>query len=163
MYRFRVILVLVLALTVGLMSPVMAQEKMGDKRVYHTIKSETFQIPDKEGHLLVASEAHGYDLQAGSTAINRAITDLVKGNGRVFGYGTLTEKDGDLLYYSFDGKVTTVANASGKPATSSQGTWMSTGGTGKWQQRDARGSFKNAVVGPGTSIAEWEGSWETKK
>jgi len=39
----------------------------------------------------------------------------VKGNGRVFGYGTLTEKDGDLLYYSFDGKVTTVANASGKP------------------------------------------------
>ena len=47
MYRFRVILVLVLALTVGLMSPVMAQEKMGDKRVYHTIKSEAFQIPDK--------------------------------------------------------------------------------------------------------------------
>jgi len=40
---------------------------------------------------------------------------------------------------------------------------MSTGGTGKWQQRDARGSFKNAVVGPGTSLAEWEGSWETKK
>ena len=104
-----------------------------------------------------------YDLQAGSTAINRVITDLVKGNGRVFGYGTLTEKDGDLLYYSFDGKVTTVANASGKPATSSQGTWMSTGGTGKWQQRDARGSFKNAVVGPGTSLAEWEGNWETRK
>ena len=163
MYRFRVIFVLALALTVGSMSAVMAQEKMGDKRVYHTIKSETFQIPDKEGHLLVTSETQGYDLQAGSTAINRVMADLVKGNGRVFGYGTLTEKDGDLLHYSFDGKVTTVAHASGKPATSSQGTWMSTGGTGKWQQRDARGSFKNAVVGPGTSLAEWEGSWDTKK
>jgi hypothetical protein len=163
MYRFRVISVLGLALTVGLMSPVMAQEKMGDKRVYHTIKAETFQIPDKEGHLLVAYEAHGYDLQAGSTAVNRGITDLVKGNGRTFGYGTLTEKDGDLLYFSFDGKVTTVANASGKPVTTSQGTWMSTGGTGKWQQRDARGSFKNAVVIPGTTLTEWEGSWETKK
>jgi hypothetical protein len=162
-YRFRVIFVLALALTVGLMSPVLAQEKMGDKRVYHLIKSETFEIPDKEGHLLVVSETHGYDLQAGRTAINRVITDLVKGNGRVFGYGTATEQDGDLLYYSFDGKVTTVANASGKPATSSQGTWVSTGGTGKWHHRDARGSFKNAVVGPGTSVTEWEGSWETKK
>jgi hypothetical protein len=82
MYRCRVLFVLALALTVGLMSPVLAQEKMGDKRVYHTIKSETFQIPDKEGHVLVVFETQGYDLQAGSTAVNRVIADLRHADGK---------------------------------------------------------------------------------
>jgi hypothetical protein len=156
-------LALTIALTLGLIAPAAAQEKFGDKRVYHTIKSEAMQIPDKEGHVLVVSETHGYDLKDGRTAVNRVVADLVKGNGRTFGYGTATEKDGDMLHYSFEGRVTTAADSGGKPATTSQGTWVITGGTGKWQQRDARGTFKSAVVGPGTSVSDWEGTWEAKK
>lgn len=157
------VLILTTALCLVLANAASAQEKMGDKRVYHAIKAETFPIPDQEGHVFVVAEAHGYDLQAGGTAVNRVMNDLVKGNGRVFGYGTLTEKDGDALYYSFEGKVITAVSSSGKPATSSEGTWMLTGGTGKWKQRDARGSFKSSVVGPGTSVSEWEGTWQPKK
>ena len=152
-----------IALALGVLSPAAAQEKFGDKRVYHTIKSDATQIPDKEGHVLVVSETHGYDLKDGRTAVNRVISDLVKGNGKTFGYGSVTEKDGDVLHYSFEGLVITAVDASGKSATTSQGTWVSTGGTGKWQQRDARGTYKNAVVGPGTSFAEWEGTWQPKK
>jgi hypothetical protein len=157
------VLTLTAALCVVLASSGLAQEKFGDKRVYHTIKSEAFPIPDKEGHVLVVAETQGYDLQAGRTAVNRVVSDLVKGNGRTFGYGTATETDGDLLYYSFEGKVMTAVNAGGKQATTAEGTWMLTGGTGKWKQRDARGTWKNAVVGPGTVLAEWEGAWEPKK
>ncbi len=144
-------------------APAFAQEKFGDKRVYHVVKSEAIPIADQEGHVLVVAETRGYDLQRGSNAVNRVVSDLVKGNGRSFGYGTLTETDGDLLYYSFEGKVTTLTGSTGKPSTTAEGTWMSTGGTGKWKDRDARGTWKNAAVGPDTSLAEWEGTWRLKK
>jgi len=156
-------LALTVALALGLIASAAAQEKFGDKRVYHVIKSEAFPIPDKEGHVLVVSEVHGYDLKDGRTAVNRVVGDLVKANGRTFGYGTATEKDGDMLHYSFEGQVVTATDSSGKPAATSQGTWLLVGGTGKWQQRSARGTFKGAGVGPGTSLAEWEGTWEPKK
>ena len=157
--------VFVLAAGVCLMitSFAVAQEKFGDKRIYHTIKSEAFPIADKEGHVLVVSETRGYDLQSGGNAVNRVVVDLVKGNGRNFGYGTLTEKDGDLLHYAFEGKVSTVSDAAGKPATTAQGTWNSTGGTGKWKDREASGTWKSAAVDAQTSISEWEGTWRTKK
>ena len=155
-------LALTLAIVLGLIAPAAAQEKIGDKRLYHVIKTEAFPIPDKEGHVLVVSEVHGYDLKDGRTAVNRVVTDAVKGNGRSFGYGTATEKDGDKLHYSFEGQVITV-DSSGTPATTGQGTWILIGGTGKWQQRTARGTYKSAVVGPGTSVSEWEGTWEPKR
>jgi len=151
------------ALCLVLATSSLAQERMGDKRVYHVIKSETFEIPDKEGHVMIVSETRGYDLGEGRNALNRVVSDLVKSNGRTFGYGTVTEKDGDLLHYSFEGKVTTVVGASGKPATSAEGTWILTGGTGKWKERDAQGSWKSAAVGPGTTLAEWEGTWGPKR
>jgi hypothetical protein len=151
------------AFCVLLSSFAVAQERFGDKRIYHTIKSEVFPIADKEGHVLVVSETRGYDLQRGSNAVNRVVVDLVKGSGRNFGYGTVTEKDGDLLHYSFEGKVSTVSDAAGKPATTAQGTWTSTGGTGKWKDREASGTWTNAAVDAHTSTAEWEGTWRTKK
>jgi hypothetical protein len=157
----------VIALTVGFSllvgSIAVAQERIGDKRIYHTIKAEAFPIADKEGHVLVISETRGYDLQRASNAVNRVVSDLVKGNGRAFGYGTMTEKDGDLLHYSFDGKVTTIADAAGKPSTTAEGTWILTGGTGKWKDRDARGTWKNTAVDAATSTAEWEGTWQPKR
>jgi hypothetical protein len=151
------------ALSLILSSFALAQERFGDKRIYHTIKSEAFPIADKEGHVLVVSETRGYDLQSGGNGVNRVVLDLVKGNGRSFGYGTLTEKDGDLLHYALEGKVSTVSDAAGKPATTAQGTWNSTGGTGKWKEREANGTWKNTAVDAQTSISEWEGTWRTKK
>jgi hypothetical protein len=157
------VLVLITALSLIQLTPAQAQEKFGDKRIYHVLKAEPYKIHDSEGHVLVVSETHGYDTQRGSTAINRFVSDLVKGNGRTFGYGAVTEPDGDVLYYSFDGKVTTSPGATGKPVTSVQGTWTGTGGTGKWAQRDAHGVYKNTVINPTTSVAEWEGTWEPKR
>lgn len=63
------VLALTVALAFSLTSAASAQEKFGDKRVYHTLKSDVFSIPDKEGHVLVVSETHGYDLNDGRTAI----------------------------------------------------------------------------------------------
>jgi hypothetical protein len=144
-------------------APTLAQEKYGDTRVYHTIKSEAVPIPDQEGHVLVLTETRGYDLQRHSNAVNRYVLDLVKGSGRAFGYGAVTETDGDVLYYTIEGKVTTAAGSTGKPSTTAEGTWTSTGGTGKWKDREARGTWKSAVVGPDTSLTEWEGTWQPKK
>ena len=157
------VLTLTAALCLMLAGSALAQERYGDRRIYHTTKSEAFPIPDKEGHVLVIAETQGYDLNAGRTAVNRVVSDLVKGNGRLFGYGTATETDGDQSHYSFEGKVTTAPDANGKPVTTAQGTWMLTGGTGKWKERDGRGTFKNTAVNSTTSVAEWEGTWEPKK
>jgi len=146
-----------------LAAPVWAQEKFGDKRVYQTVKSEAFPIADADGHILAVSEVRGYDLQQGNTILNRVVTDVIKGNGKTFGYGTSTNPDGDLAYYSFEGKVSTRPGSDGKPVTTAEGTWVLTGGTGKWKDRDGRGVFKSRAVNAGGSVAEWEGTWQPKK
>ena len=90
-------LALIVALVFGLASPAAAQEKIGDKRVYHTLKSEVLAIPDKEGHVLVVSETHGYDINDGRTVVNRVIVDLVKGNGELERYQRDRRDNGEVF------------------------------------------------------------------
>lgn len=143
--------------------PVSAQERIGDKRVYHAHKIETLRIDDVDGHELILTENHGYDVGLGNVSITRAVSDLVKGNGRTSGYATMTEPDGDRVFYTFQGQVTTRTGAAGKPVTTIDGTWVVTGGTGKWDHRVARGTFKDTVVAPMSTVSDWTGTWEPKK
>ena len=136
---------------------------MGHTAIYTVVRAETLRLDDADNHVLVLSEMKGYDVQQGNVVVNRLVTDLVKGNGRTFGYGTSTNPDGDVAYYSFEGRVTTQPRADGKLVTVSEGTWVITGGTGKWQSRVGRGSFKHTAVSQGVSVAQWEGTWEPKK
>ena len=141
----------------------LAQEKFGDKRVYHAHKMEVLQIDDVAGHELILAENHGYDVALGNVTITRAISDVIKGNGRMSGYATMTEPDGDRVFYTFQGQVTTRPGGGGRPVTTIDGTWVVTGGTGKWDHRMARGTFKDTVVAPMSTVSDWTGTWEPKK
>jgi hypothetical protein len=159
---YRVIL-FALVVTLSGVATGFAQEKFSDTRVYTVVKAETLPVGDAEGHVLVLTEMKGYDLQQKNVIVSRGVSDLVKGNGRTFGYGISTNPDGDVVHYSYEGQVTTRPGPDGKPLTVAEGKWTLTGGTGKWQNRSGRGVFKNTPRGQGISVAEWEGVWEPKK
>jgi hypothetical protein len=144
-------------------APGSAQERFGDKRVYHAHRTEILRIDDVEGHELIVAENHGYDVALGNVTITRAVSDLVKGNGRTSGYATMTEPDGDRVFYTFEGQVTTRLSGAGRPLTTIDGTWVVTGGTGKWDHRVARGTFKDTVVAPMSTVSDWTGTWEPRK
>jgi hypothetical protein len=95
-------------------------------------------------------------------ALVRGTNDLIKGNGTSRGYFRLLETDGDLLFGTYESTVQTVA-VDGRSTTSSQGKWLATKGTGKWQNRNAAGTFKSKVIGDGMSLTEWEGIWDVKR
>jgi hypothetical protein len=156
-------LALVVTLSVTVVAAASAQEKFSDTRVFTVVKAETLPVGDVEGHVLVLTEMKGYDVQQNNVIVSRGVNDLVKGNGRTFGYGVSTNPDGDVVHYSYEGQVTTRPGPDGKPLTVAEGKWTLTGGTGKWQNRSGRGVFKNTSPGQGVSVAEWEGVWEPKK
>jgi len=141
-----------------------AQERFGDQRVYHIHKMEVMWIDDVDGHELIFAEHHGYDVHLGNYTLARVVSDLIKGNGRMSGYATMTEPNGDRAYYTLQGEVTTRPGPAGKPVTTIDGTWTVTGGTGNWDHRVARGTFKDTVVVPmSTVVSDWTGTWEPKK
>jgi hypothetical protein len=156
-----------LTLAVGMIVAVtghsLAQETMGDKRVNTATKVEVVRVDDVEGHVLLLIESKGYDLGSGNVVINKAVADLVKGNGRHWGYVKTLYKDGDISHSRFEGEVMTRPGSDGKPQTRAEGTWSMISGTGKWENRTARGTYKSTNVAEGMNFVEWEGAWESKR
>lgn len=142
--------------------PALAEEKIGDTRVSVTAKLEVIKLDDVEGHIISIAESKGYDLKSGTWVINRLTSDLVKGNGTHRGYTKSMNPDGDVAFSKWEGRVTTTM-ADGKPRTTFEGTWTHIGGTGKWTNRKASGTYRGAVIGEGVSRTEWDGVWTEKK
>ena len=148
---------------VAVVTPGASQEQFGDRRVYHVHRMQTVQLEDVDGHELILTEHHGYDVRLGNFTIAHAVSDVVNGNGRVSGYATTTDPDGDRAYYTFQGDMTRRPGGAGTPMTTTKGTWVLTGGTGKWVNRTGRGTFTDTGVSPTSTVAEWAGTWEEKR
>ena len=144
-------------------TPAASQEQFGDRRIYHVHRVQSVQIEDVEGHELILTEHHGYDVNRGSFTIAHAFSDVVKGNGRTWGYATTSDPDGDRAYYTFQGDVTRRPGGAGTPLTTINGTWAITGGSGKWANRTGRGIFTDTGVSPTSTVSEWSGTWEERR
>jgi hypothetical protein len=88
------------AIVFAVAAPAVSQEKVGDKRVTVVTKLETITLPDVDGHVLNIAEAKGYDLTDRNVVVIQSVADLIKGNGRAFGYGKGTTPAGDVFLFS---------------------------------------------------------------
>ena len=116
-------------------------------------------VPDVAGHmldlfLLPAVQKSTDPLWDGAPTVYCGTTDLIGGQGRQTGYFVNTRLNGDQDHGTFEGKV---SQNSDKVIV--DGTWKSTGGTGKFAQVAANGTFRTTVAASGEAEVVWEGNY----
>lgn len=141
----------------------LAQEKIkiNGKR-FGTSKAEPIKVDDIESHTLSTSVAKGVDVINDSIFISWSTADLVKGNGTHQGYGKGIEKDGDVYFNTFQGRISTTMSPQGKPLVTFEGTWSLIKGTGKWENVQGSGTYKGRYIGPGIFTYDWQGEYFIK-
>jgi hypothetical protein len=118
----------------------LAQEKIKIKgKRFGTFKSEPIKVDDIEGHILSTGMGKGVDVISGSIFFSWSTADLVKGNGTHQGYGKTIDKDGDVRFDKFQGKVSTTMSPKGRPF------------------------YKGKFIGPGIFAYDTEGEYFIKK
>jgi hypothetical protein len=142
----------------------LAQEKIKikGKRV-GTSESKPIEVDDIEGHILSTGIAKGVDVVNNEIFISWSTADLVKGNGTHQGYGKGIDKDGNVYFNTFQGKISTTMSPQGRPLVTFEGTWSLVRGTGKWENAQGSGSYKGRFIGPGIFTYDWEGEYFIKK
>ena len=142
----------------------LAQEKIkiSGKRV-GTSKSDPIKVDDIEGHILSTGVSKGVDVVNNSIFIFWSTADLVKGNGTHQGYSKGVEKDGDVYFATFKGRVSTTMSPQGRPLVTFEGTWSLYKGTGKWENAQGGGTYKGRYIGPGIFTYDWQGEYFIKK
>ena len=143
----------------------LAQEKIKIKgKRFGTFESKaSVKLDDTEGHTLGAGLGKGVDVITGSIFITGSTSDLVKGNGTHQGYTKTIDKDGDITFSKFQGKISTTMSPKGRPLVTFEGTWSFTKGTGKWMNIQGNGSYKGKFIGPGIYTYDIEGESFIKK
>jgi hypothetical protein len=101
------------AIGVGAIGNVLAGEKFKLSTVYYAVKWERINVADEEGHLVAALEAKGISRNMegktfGDGWIDRYVTiidiNVKTGLGSGVGYGEWADREGDKIYYKFEGK-----------------------------------------------------------
>ena len=143
----------------------LAQEKVKitGKRYGVSTKTEVIKHDDTEGHVLILTEAKGFDVITNEQFISREFMDYVKGNGTHRGYQKDITPEGDVVFATFEGKTTTTLSPEGKPLTTFEGTFSFTRGTGKYENIHGGGTYKGKVIGEGMFTYDWEGESFIKK
>ena len=130
-----------------------AAEKIAGRNVKYNVKWEQIDVGDEEGHVVAVYEHKGIDSRTDGNAFvlwECGILDinLKTGVGSGNGYGTLTDKDGDKIYYTWKGK------------TAGKGVWKGpvayTTGTGKFGGIKGGGTFTHYSIAPRLGYADWE-------
>jgi hypothetical protein len=117
-------------------------------------------VDDAPGHEMSLVEVSGPQatsdpLWNGATVRYWGIADLTAGNGTQTGYFTNRHADGDTDRGTFSAKLSTDAGG----ATTMEGMWAFTGGTGKFSGISGNGTYKGAVTSPTEVEISWEGSY----
>jgi hypothetical protein len=122
-----------------------AQEKIkfSGKQYWVVTKVEVMNVDDIEGHVLSLGESKGVDVVTGDQFVTKGSVDLVKGNGSHWGYSKVIDKDGDVRFIKYEGKVTTTLSPEGKPIITTEDTFSLIKGTGKWENAHGGGHAKN--------------------
>jgi hypothetical protein len=117
--------------------------------------------PDQPNHELQLAEIHATQESPDASWNNSRLTyssfaDLVAGNGTQRGYFVNEHPDGDRDCGTFEGKVTTSGGA-----TTLEGTFRFTSGSGKFSGIRGGGSYKGRLLSPTQTEMTWSGSYET--
>jgi hypothetical protein len=94
----------------------------------------------------------------GSRYINYEQVDQVAGTGSHRGYGKQITKNGDEIYWKWEGSHQTVAK-DGAWESTFQGTFQYVGGTGKFRNIKGSGTYKG-TVSPKGGAGNWEAEVE---
>jgi hypothetical protein len=143
-----------------------AQEKIkfSGKQYWVVTKSEMMNVDEIEGHTLSLGESKGVDVVTGDQFVSMGFGDLVKGNGRHWGYLKVIDKDGDVRFIKYEGKVTFILSPEGKPiGATTEDTFSLIKGTGKWENAQGGGTSKGKSIGPAILMVDWEGEYFIKK
>ena len=151
------IAVITLAFGMTAIDNAVAAERIAGRNVKHNVKWEQIEVGDEEGHVIAVYENKGINSRTdGKTFVSWecGILDmnLKTGVGSGNGYGTTTDKAGDKIYWTWEGKNV------GKGTW--EGTWANTTGTGKFAGIKGKGTFTSYTVAPQQSYSDWEGEEE---
>jgi hypothetical protein len=143
----------------------LAQQKTKIKgKRFGTFKSESsIKIDATKGHTIGSGMSKGVDIIQGSIFMSWSTSDLVKGNGTHQGYSKTIDKDGDITFGKFQGKISTTMSPKGRPIVTFEGTWSFIEGTGKWLNVQGNGTYKGKFIGPGIFTYDLEGEYFIKK
>jgi hypothetical protein len=126
---------------------------------------ERITVGDTPGHVVYLSEYEGVNLNSGehvfldnAKVINASFGDLVRGNGRHFGYITLMDKEG-TLHGKWEGKITTTVSSDGDSVMTFEGTYEYTGGDGAYENIAGGGTYTGKFISEIIYQVDWEGEY----
>ena len=165
---FAFIALITLAFGVALVGNTLAAEKVKGRNVSHAVKWEQINVGDEDGHVVAVSEGKGITtnlegkwLFNGWPYHDTSLYDInpKTGLGSGQGYGDQTDRDGDKVYWTWEGKML----KGGKFGTGYwAGTWAFVKGTGKFEGIQGRGTFQSYDIG-GDTLNDWEGDVELRR
>jgi hypothetical protein len=123
-----------------------------------TGKWEQIEVGDEEGHVLVVYDSKQIYFneitgeRSAGPSVNTMDINLKTGQGFVRGYGSTTDKDGDKIFRTHEGKP--VGKGHWK------GTFIWVKGTGKYEGVKGSGTWDSYSLAPGQSYVEVEGEME---
>ncbi len=159
MSRSKIVGILALvtfSISVFLVGNAMAGEKFKWRIVWYTVKSETVNVPSEEGRILLVWEdkgiltvLQGSKLMDGMVGFNVGSADLNTKTGTGVGHGenVWTDRDGDKMYWAWEGKAE-------KGFYSGQDTFMR--GTGKFEGMKGKGTWTGIMAAPNQAYVDRE-------
>jgi len=151
MKRWGMFLVMLLSITFLLVPIIQAADEHAGRAVYHTLKVESKEVGDVSGHSVAIVEQAGLGFftkgpASGQIATrkNTANIDTVNGKGTFTNIIVYTFRDGSTVVHKAAGTITPVDG--GKTATFA-GTFVVSGGTGKYEGAYGEGTFKGERLG----------------
>ena len=166
MSRFRIFAFIVLiafAVGIALVGDALAGEKFKTRTVYYTLKVESIEVGDEEGHVVGVSEYKGIISNMEGKAFGdgwavRAVSlwdmNAKTETGSGLGYVEASDRDGDKCYFRSDFK-----RAKGRP-WQYEGIWTTLKGTGKYEGIKGGATWRHYVVAPKQFYLDHE--WEVE-
>jgi hypothetical protein len=114
-------------------------------------------VPNHELGLVMISgpQTVSDPLWTGSMVSYWGMADLIDGNGPQTGYFVNRHSNGDIDRGTFEAMITTAGGA-----TTLEGAWKFSGGTGAFARISGGGSFKTKLTSPTEVECNWEGAYQ---
>ena len=155
-----IITLVVFVLGIALVGTAVAGEKFKWRIGWYRVKGESVKVPSEEGRIMVVFEDKGMlTVLQGNPLMDRMAgfhvgsVDVNSKMGKGFGHGEaeFTDRDGDKMYWAWEGKV-------------EKGIWSGPAnmlrGTGKFAGKKGKATFAPVTIAPNQLSADWEGEIE---
>ena len=149
------------AMGILLVGNAVAGEKFKGRTVWYTTKWEQIGVPGEEKHLLGLQESKGINSNTegkafGEGTVERCVTsaeiDLKTETGSSHGYQESTDRDGDKIYFRYEGR-----RLKGKLWGSAwEGKSTILRGTGKYEGIKGEGTWSSYLIAPMQQYTDWE-------